>query len=348
MIVGMERIKKAGEGKPDRVPVYAQMSHHSARIAGEKTYNFFTDADIFLRCELQADEFYGFDAPTIHYDCYNIEAEALGAKLVYPENEAPIVDPRKPLMRSIDDLKALEPVKMGRSGRMPFVLGINDRLADAGLSPKIRFCGIFTLGTKLLGYENLIVAIRNQPTKVHRLLQFLTDEVAAEWVLCQREHAGVNAVATGSEAFASPPLLALDMVEEFSLQYIKRLEKHIGGIRLAGLWGEGYLDEPTKLLDIKRRGAPGSIQVCDPDVSELGPTFFKRYADAHGIGLIMGLDAHLVRSGPVSEIESRARRFIDEAGLDGRFILFINDIPYDTPSEHVQAVVSVAHEFVYT
>jgi uroporphyrinogen-III decarboxylase len=348
MIKGMERIKKAGEGKPDCVPVYAQMSHHSARIAGEKTYNFYTDAETFLRCELQADEFYGLDAPTIHYDCYNIEAEALGAKLVYPENEAPMVDPQKPLMRSIDDLEALRMGTMGRTGRMPFVLGINERLADVGLSPKIRFCGIFTLSAKLMGYEDLIVAIRNQPTKVHRLMQFLTDEVAAEWILCQREHAGVKTVATGSEALASPPLLALDMVEEFSLQYIKRLEKNIGDIRLAGLWGEGFTDDPTRLLDIKREGAPGMIQVCDPDVSELGPTFFKRYADAHDTGLIMGLDAHLVRSGPVSEIKSRARRFIDEAGLDGRFILFINDIPYDTPFEHVQAVVSVAHEFVYT
>jgi len=85
--------------------------------------------------------------------------------------------------------------------------------------------------------------------------------------------------------------------------------------------------------------------VLDPDVTALGPAFFRRYADQTGIALVMGLDAHLIYEGPVSEIKARARRFIEEGGSTGRFILYINDIPYDTPSEHVHAVVSVAREY---
>ncbi len=69
---GAARIRKASQGIADRVPVYAQMSHHSARLAGESTIDFFTDAETFLRCELAADVFYKIDAPTIHYDVYNI------------------------------------------------------------------------------------------------------------------------------------------------------------------------------------------------------------------------------------------------------------------------------------
>ncbi len=86
---------------------------------------------------------------------------------------------------------------------------------------------------------------------------------------------------------------------------------------------------------------------CDPDVSVLGQTFYKKYADENDVGLIMELDANLIRRGSISEIKSRAKRFVEEAGSGGRFVLFINDIPYDTPPEHVRAVVSVAREHHY-
>ena len=41
----------------------------------------------------------------------------------------------------------------------------------------------------------------------------------------------------------------------------------------------------------------------------------------------MGLDATLVQNGRAAEIKSRARQFIEEAGRDGRLILYMNDIP---------------------
>lgn len=342
---GLHRIKEGTAGVADRVPVYAQMSHHSARLAGQSTLQFFTDAKTFLECQLAADEFYSIDAPTIHYDTYNIESEALGAKLMWEEKEIPSVDTQSPLLGSVDAWRSLRPIKMGWAGRMPYVLEINRRLLDLGLSPKIRFTGLFTLAANLLGLANLILAVVTAPDKVHRLLGFLTEEVVAPWIICQRTDCGRNEVATGSDAMASPPLLSVELVREFCLNYIKRLEEQVGGIRLAGLWGESSLSDPRQLLDIKREGSPAVIQVLDPDVTALGPAFFRRYADQAGVALFMGLDAYLICKGPVSEIKARARRFIEEGGITGRFILLINDIPYDTPSEHVHAVVSVAREY---
>jgi uroporphyrinogen-III decarboxylase len=324
------------------------MAHHSAGLAGETTYDFFTNAEVFLRSELFADEFYGFDAPTISYDCYNIEAEAMGAKLLFNEDEVPEVNPQRPLLRSVSNYTKLKVPKPGKSGRMPYVLEINDRLIDIGLAPKIRFCGIFTLVCKIMGYENLIVSIETDPERLHKLMLFLTDEVLAPWIVCQREKSGVNATATGSEAFASPPLVTLEILEEFCIKYFKRLEDRVGGIRLAGVWGESKIKDPEKLLDIKRDGSKGMIQACDPDVTVLGPHFYKRYADKNDVGLIMGLDAGLIQRGPVSKIKVRTQKFIEEAGWDGRFVLFINDIPYDTSPENIHAVVTVARDHQYS
>ena len=342
---GVARMRKGSQGLADRVPVYAQMSHHSARLAGESSIDFFTDAETFLRCELAADVFYEIDAPTIHYDVYNIESEAMGARLIWNEKQIPAIDSHNPLLTSVDAFKSLRPIKMDTAGRMPYVLEINSRLMDMGLAPKVRFTGLFTFAANLLGLQELIMSIVTDPDRVHRLMRFLTHEIVAPWIICQREHCGSNETATGSDALASPPLASIEMIREFCLRYAKELEEHVGGIRLAGLWGESVLPDPVDLLNIKKEGSQSTIQVLDPDVTALGPPFFRRYADESGIALVMGLDANLIGTGTVTEIAARTRRFIEEGGRAGRFVLFINDIPYDAPSENVRAVISTAHEY---
>lgn len=343
---GMQRLKQGAVGVADRVPVYGQLSHHSARLAGVSTISFFTEAETFLRCELAADALYQLDAPTIHYDVYNIESEALGAKLIWGEGQIPAIDPTAPLLPSVDAVDRLRPVKMGATARMPWVLEINQRLMDMGLGPKIRFTGIFTFAANLVGLQELLLAIATNPAGVHKLMGFLTHEIVAPWIVCQRERSGCNDTATGSDALASPPLLSVPLIREFCLRYIKELDEAVGGIRLAGLWGESCLRDPTELLEIKREGAPGAIQVLDPDASAVGPAFFREYAEKNDVGLVMGLDANLVGAGSVAEIKARARQFIEEAGRRGRFVLFINDIPYETPPANVHAVVATAHEYV--
>ena len=342
---GVARVRTGSQGIADRVPVYAQMSHHSAMLAGESSIDFFTDAETFLRCELAADVFYEIDAPTIHYDVYNIESEAMGARLIWNEKQIPSIAPHKPLLTTVDAFESLRPPQIGTAGRMPYVLEINSRLTDMGLAPKVRFTGLFTLAANLMGLQELIMTIMANPDRVHRLMRFLTHEIVAPWIVCQREHCGSNETATGSDALASPPMTSVGIVREFCLKYIQELEEHVGGIRLAGLWGESVLPKPVELLDIKKEGSPSTIQVLDPDVSILGPTFFREYADETGVAIVMGLDANLIGSGSVAEIASRARQFIEKGGRAGRFVLFMNDIPYDTPPENVHAVVSAAHEY---
>jgi uroporphyrinogen-III decarboxylase len=219
---------------------------------------------------------------------------------------------------------------------------MNARLSDIGLAPKIRFTGLFTLAANLVGLEQLLFSIVSRPDSVHRLMHFLTHEVVAPWIECQREQCGSRETATGSDALASPPLISVAMVREFCLSYVQELENLVGGVRLAGLWGESAIGEPRELLDVKLAGSPGSIQVLDPDVTVLGPSFFRRYADESGASLVMGLDAALVGSGREIDVVARAARFIEEAGLRGRFVLFINDIPCDAPVENVRAVVRTA------
>ena len=175
----MERLAAAAVGKADCVPVTAQVRHHAARLAGKSTQDFYTDAATFLDCQIHATELYQLDSLTTHYDFYNIEAEALGQTFVWNENAAPEADPTRRLLQSAADWRKLKPVKMGQAGRMGYVLEINQRLIDLGLSPKIRFCGPVTLASKLMGLDELLVACLAEPEEVHGLLAFLSDQVIA-------------------------------------------------------------------------------------------------------------------------------------------------------------------------
>jgi len=143
----------------------------------------------FLECQLAADQLYGIDAPTAHYDVYNIESEALGAELIWRETEIPSLA-RKPLFSGRwTGGGACVPSKWGRRAN---ALCPRDQSAPDGSRTlaKIRFTGLFTLAANLLGLTNLIMAIMTEPEKVHRLLSFLTEGVVAPWIICQRADCG--------------------------------------------------------------------------------------------------------------------------------------------------------------
>jgi uroporphyrinogen-III decarboxylase len=339
----MQRLRAGSAGKADCIPVTAQISHHAAGLLGESTNRFYSDAYTFLKCELHAAEMYELDSVATNFDLYNIEAEALGAPFKWIEGQTPEVDPTRRLLRQASDWKKLKPIRMGHAGRMGFILEMNQRLMDMGLSPKVRFCGPVTLASKLMGLEELVVACLTEPEAVHELMTFLTDEVIAPWIICQREHCTSNETAGGADANASPPIMTVPLIREFCQRYIHRLEDTVGKVRLAALWGESFLADPSELLEIKCDVFPGMLQALDPDASQLGMGIYRACADRHDAVLVAGLDAGLLETGPIGEIEARVQRFITEGAGDGRFCLFLNDVAYRTPPAHVHAAVAIAH-----
>jgi uroporphyrinogen-III decarboxylase len=337
------RLKAGVAGCADCIPITAQLRHHAATLAGVSAREFYTNAETFLATQFAAWERYELDDLSTHFDLYNIEAEALGAPMTWCDDAAPEADPARRLLTSIDDWTTLRAPVIGRAGRMPYALEINDRLMELGLPAKVRFCGPVTIAAKLMGLDELLIACMTTPEKVHALFTFLCDEVIAPWIACQRERANGDETAGGADAFASPPMMTISMLHEFLVPYVDRFERAVGKVRLAALWGESTLADPRPLQDIKRHVYPGMLQALDPDASALGPDVFVRYAREHDMAMAMGIDAGLIEHGPVSAIRERATQFCQAGASEGRFVLFLNDIPANTPREHVHAAVEVAH-----
>jgi hypothetical protein len=86
----------------------------------------------------------------------------------------------------------------------------------------------FTHLMELLGYETALMALLEDPAKVHALLDRLT-ETSAVWAVAQAR-AGVDAVLISS-AFAGGGFVSRDMYAEFVLPYERRLAE---AVRAAG------------------------------------------------------------------------------------------------------------------
>ena len=159
----------------------AQSNDHSARLAGIPMQQFFTDAAAFVDAQLLVTEFYRLDTISNFWDVYNIEAEALGQKIVYHPGGIPDADRTRPLIGAPSDLDRLRPPDPKTSGRMPWVLKINRRyLEKTAKLDRAYFTAPFSLAVNIRGYENLVADMFERPAFVHRLFQFLCDDVRFE------------------------------------------------------------------------------------------------------------------------------------------------------------------------
>ena len=330
----------------NHVVIGAQSNDHSAYLAGVSTKRFFTDAATFVEAQLLVTEYYQFDTISNFWDVYNIEAEALGQKIVYHPGGIPDADRTRPLIGAPSDLDRLLPSDPYTSGRMPWVLEVNrNYLEMAGILDRAYFTAPFSLAVNIRGYENLVIDMFERPTFVHRLFRFLCDDVLSPYIEAMRKDVGIpDLLMDGRDAWASPPLISLEVMDEYVVAYTERLRRNLkGNLITRGNWGDAKSQDPERFFSQKLLCSPVALSVLDPDLYEVGPDRVKSYASQHNIPVVAGFDATLLKDGPIEAIVDRIKLYIDKMARDGRCMIHLNQIPAGTPPEHVHAAVTACH-----
>jgi uroporphyrinogen decarboxylase len=330
------------------IPIGAQSNDHSARLAGVPAGRFFTDAETFVRVQLLVTEYYRLDTPSNFWDVYNVEAEAMGQKIVYHPGGIPDVDRHHPLIRTPGDLDRLSPPDPNGAGRFPWVRQINRLFLErTGSLDRAYFTAPFSLAANVRGYERLMEDMFERPKFVHRLFGFLCDEVLAPHIETLRNDVGIpDLLMDGRDAWASPPMITLDMMDEFVVTYTERLRSRLGEKVISrGNWGDAKSRDPERFFSQKLRCSPGALSVLDPDLFAVGPGRVKRFADQSNVPVVAGVDARLLLDGPVEAIVERIRCYIDGLGRDGGLMIHLNQIPAGTPPDHVHAAVAACHAY---
>jgi uroporphyrinogen-III decarboxylase len=345
-----ERLARLLEGKTDAVPVGAQINEHVVKLCGGDMREIYTKAGVFVEMNLSVFEYYRLDIPGFYYDIYNIEAEALGQRLNWASDRMPDIDRPAPLLREHSRLDSLRLPDFKKTGRMPFVLEILRRCQDLGLPARIRFCSPFSLAVNIRGIENLLLDIMTAPQFAHRLLAFLTDEVLIPWVQSQREAIGQpHSPASGADAAASPPIVTVEIMEEFVMPYIRRMNEKIGNVTGQGYWGYSYLFKKAekfhRMLELMASVSPKALSCLDPDVARTGPEPYARFAGERKMALRLGLDTLLLQEGPSAQIAERCRRYVTAGSRAENLVISLNDVSIHTPPANVHTAIAAVRHF---
>jgi len=341
---GAKRLNDAMKGIPDRVPVYAQMHEFTMHELGIPANKFYTTPEILTPATLEIAERYGLDVGFVDYDVYNIEAEALGQKVVFFENYIPDVDRSTPLISGPSDLHKIRTPDFDTAGRFAKVIEMHSIYVKlTALPPSLQFCAPFSLAANIRGIENLIMDILRNPDFARSLFDAIVEEVLAPWILYQKEQFPNAASITGSDAMSSLPIVNLEILEEWVVPYILRLREICGPeVHVPNWVGERFLEKPEEMLALKLQVSPGFLEGQDPDVETIGPAFYKEYAEEQDVPLVLGVGAGFLAQATPEEVRRRVMDYVEVGGKNGRFALYLCNLGATTPPENVRAALEAA------
>lgn len=345
---GFERLEKTWAGQGDRPPVFAQLHEFAMRrtnVSGEKFYN---DPEVFTKGILNTAQYFNLDIPDVMGDVYNIEAQALGARVIFNENTTPDLD-RTPLIENEKDLAALKIPDPEKSGRYVWVMDCMAVFEELTRKPAgLGFCSPMTLAVLLVGYEKLVMAIYNNPEFVHKLLTVLTEEVTAPYINAVFKKFKQCPSADGADALSSLPFLTQDMVNNFCVPYILLLKELCGErVVVRNWWGDSFAVDLEAFWDTKLKIGNNILEVQDPDLFKIGPEKVIQYATKKNIPVIFGVDQTLLALGTLEQIDKRVKQYVDTGAKQRKLGIYLCSLSAATPEENVFAAVSAVHKYGY-
>ncbi len=344
---GYARLENAMGGGSDSMPFIAQMHEFAMQHTGHPGHEFYTDPEVFVRGILETARDFGFDTPSLIWDVYNVEAEALGAKLVLFDDMAPAIDNVDPIIKTEADLARLKTPDPTSAGRMPFVFEVLRLFSElTGRPPGPAYCAPFTLAAQCMTFERLILEINDNPKFVHKVMTFLTDEVLAPYCNAMAKAFPEATVIDGSDAIASLPFITQDMLEEFSLGYIERLQRQCPvPVICDNWWGDSFTDDKERFWRQKLRATPHYFKIQDPDLFKVGVEPAVAFAARVDKPIVLGVDNNVLQNGPAEEIEKRIHEYMEAGEPGGRGILYLCSLSALTPPEHVRAAIAAVNRF---
>ncbi len=194
---------------------------HKAALIGRSPFEVSRSADWMVEAVLREYEVYGSDYLTVGLDVYNVEAEALGAAVMVPgENACP--DLAAPLFALEGLPENLAYPAIPEAGRFELFLEAGHRLKTAlGNRSHVRVAasGPVTLAVKLTNLEDMILSLCMEDGQAQRLLDFSV-ALCEQWLRCLRAN-GLDAIIFDS--MAAPPMLSPAMYDQYVLPLHQRL-----------------------------------------------------------------------------------------------------------------------------
>lgn len=344
----LERLQKLQDWPDADVVIHSQVNEYIPWLCGLPFDYLFTEDPVAMaECSLLVQEYLGIDILAINLDVYNFEGESLGAEMRYYKDHIPDFDRSDYLIKSEADLDRLDFYGLD-SGRYPYLTNYYEAYKKyTGVIQEPCLSAPWTLACNLYGLDRLVMAAVENPDFVHRLMERIVKRVHIPLFKALHEkYPEIQSIGL-ADAFASPPMVNMDMISEFIYPYLKEEFEACAemgmGMSDAGIWGFSALGEAERegFCDFMKFAGGGSLRALDPDPEKLGPEYFREKADARQCGLSMGLSTSFLQSAEPEEVADRVKRYV-LAGKNGKtlYLMCFNNIAPDTPIQNITAAVS--------
>ena len=350
---GVEQYKRIiNGGEADWIPVTTQMAEFCMKYGGHNGHEFFSNPELFVRGSLDVQQEMGFHVPDMVWDVYSVEAEALGGNMAWFDELYPALDNTEVIIRDEKDLARIKAPDPFKAGRMPWVLEALQICKElTGYTHYIHYCSPINLAAQVMQFENLIMAMQEKPKFVHKLMDFLVEEVLAPYINAYFKVLLDADIANGKDAVGSLPFITEEILAEFSVPYLLKLRKLCGdkpGVRSDNWWGDAFAADLDKYWDVKLEVTPQYLKVQDPDCFRIGTERIREYADSRGCALSYGVGTLLLQVGTKEEITKRIHEYM-EVGSRGphgkKFFLYLCSFSSQTPAENVRAAIEAVNMF---
>jgi uroporphyrinogen decarboxylase len=343
--------------EPDRLlGSFAVFSPLCLGVKNITTREYYTDPWSFYYIQALSVVKFGNETPLMYGDPYNIEIEAMGGKVKFPEDSLPHLG--EPLLEEPGELGKLCIPDPKRDGRMPMMLELSRMhktyLGSLVFAP-VSCSGPFSLAVGLRGYKQILKDIRQDPSFVHELLGFCCQVVIAYGSALRDVH---NASPTLQEAWSCLPNVSPRVFQEFCLPYISRcveaLRNPNTGMTGTVFHGYGMSLAPDWQSFLRTVCATGlsAIPLMEEDISglrgygTLDITEYKRICAAQKVVVMSFLHTDTISAGPPDRIRALVHDMFQKAGSGGGYTASTT-WPIGAPVEHMQAFINAFRECRY-
>lgn len=333
-----ERAQALSEGKPvDRILCVPMVAISAAYLIGRTIKEFQLDPEVMAQSHIAAYKRFKYDSVGLSTNC-SVLAEAMGAKLHYPEDDA--ATSIEPLVSSREDLwkvKDIDPEKDGKLWVFYEAFHIVNKEIGHEVPISISVSGPVTTAATLRGVEAFARDMYADPELCHALLRKSTDNLKRHIATIVAHGAEIGGIA---DPIASGSVISPKMFKTFAFPYIKELVDYIHSFnRGAGLHVCGKAE---KILELMVETGADTISIDKVDLK-----FVKECVNGRA-AIVGNVDTtNEMLHGPVERIQEICREYIDlMRDYKGTYILSTGcDISPKAPFELVDAMMDVARSY---
>lgn len=324
----------------DFIPIIPQAFMFAIEFAGMKTKDVNHSGLNMAKAHAITQEKYGYDGCVIDFDDATV-AEAIGAKVLFRDNDPATVDEHNPFWKSLKDVYQTPMPNLLSSGRICHWLEatsrLNEMIGDSIYIMGRADQGPFAVACLLRGTENFMMDLLTEDRQVISDAIEFCRQVGVAFAKLQKD-AGAHITSIG-DALAGPNLISPDMYKEFA-----------------------WAPERDYAREVQAYGIPLSLHICGNAtdiVAMMGETESKVIEIDWAIDMKMArevlpettvLMGNINPSDPLvlgspTQIEAQVKQIIEGTKGKGLFMSSGCAMGRNTPAENLVAMVEATRKY---